>query len=59
LQPADNIRTLNTMFNNCGGWVKNLDASLLKNFSFGDKKYVQIRFETFNLTNRVAFRLRI
>ena len=56
LQPADNIRTLNTTFNNLrADGVKNLDASLLKNFSFGDKKYVQVRFETFNLTNRVAF----
>lgn len=56
LQPADNIRTLNTMFNNLrADGVKNLDASMLKNFSFGEKKYVQIRFETFNLTNRVAF----
>jgi hypothetical protein len=56
LQPADNIRTLNIMFNNLrADMVKNLDASLLKNFSLGERKYVQLRFESFNTTNRVAF----
>jgi hypothetical protein len=56
LQPVFNIRTLDTAFNNLrADGVKNLDASILKNFSLGEKKYVQFRFETFNTTNRVAF----
>jgi hypothetical protein len=56
LQPADNIRTLDTMFNNLrADGVKNLDASILKNFNIGERKYLQLRFESFNTTNRVAF----
>jgi hypothetical protein len=56
LQPVFNIRTLNTAFNNLrADMVKNLDASLLKNFNLSEKKYIQLRFESFNTTNRVAF----
>ncbi len=55
-QLANNIRTFDTQFNNLrADPVKNLDISLLKNFPFAEKKYFQIRFETFNTTNRVTF----
>jgi hypothetical protein len=55
-QLANNIRTLNTLFNNLrADPVKNLDMSVLKNFPIMEQKYLQIRFETFNTTNRVTF----
>ena len=55
-QPADNIRTFNSQFNNLRrDRTKNLDLSLLKKFTLGERKYLQIRFESFNLTNRVTF----
>ena len=55
-QLADNIRTFNTQFNNLrADPVKNLDMSVLKNFPIREQKYMQIRFETFNTTNRVTF----
>lgn len=51
-----NVRTLNTMFNNLRqDPIKNLDASLLKQFAFTESSYFQLRFETFNVTNRVQF----
>ena len=28
---------------------------MLKNFSLGERKYLQLRFEAFNVTNRVTF----
>ena len=28
---------------------------MLKRFNVGERKYMQIRFESFNLTNRVTF----
>lgn len=55
-QPADNIRTFDTQFNNLRrDATKNLDLSLLKRFDIRERKYLQIRFESFNLTNRVTF----
>jgi hypothetical protein len=55
-QLADNIRTFDTQFNNLrADPVKNLDLSLLKDFRFAEQKHFQIRFETFNTTNRVTF----
>ncbi len=52
-----NIRTFDTMFNNLrADATKNLDASLLKDFVFSETgAKLQIRFETFNTTNRVGF----
>lgn len=32
---------------------RNLDAALLKNISLGDRRSLQLRFETFNVANRV------
>ncbi len=58
IQPADNIRTFDTLFNNLRrDPTKNLDASLLKKFVFSEdgKRYLQFRFEAFNVTNRVTF----
>ena len=55
-QLADNIRTFNVMFNNLRrDATKNLDLSILKNFHFTEQAYFQLRFETFNTTNRVGF----
>jgi len=55
-QLANNIRTFNTQFNNLrADPVKNLDLSVIKNFPLVEQKYLQIRFETFNTTNRVTF----
>ena len=41
-------------------WVRqdgfnNLDASVLKNFNFSEKRYLQLRFETFNTLNHAIF----
>ncbi len=58
LQPSDFIRTLDLQFNNLRrDATKNLDLSMLKNFVFTESKrtYLQFRFETFNITNRVTF----
>ena len=33
----------------------NLDASILKNFNFGETRYFQLRFETFNTLNHPVF----
>jgi hypothetical protein len=55
-QLASNIRTFDSAFNNLRrDATKNLDLSLLKKFSLGERMYLQIRFETFNTTNRVTF----
>ncbi|HWB82593.1 MAG TPA: carboxypeptidase-like regulatory domain-containing protein [Bryobacteraceae bacterium] len=55
-QLANNIRTFDTMYGNLRrDPTKNLDASILKSFPFGERKYFQFRFETFNTTNRVTF----
>ena len=34
---------------------KNLDLSASKDFPFGERRYVQLRIETFNITNHVTF----
>jgi hypothetical protein len=56
LQPSDNIRYFDTMFNNLRrDPTKNLDASVLKRIGLGERRYMQLRFEFFNITNRVTF----
>ncbi len=56
LQPSSNIRYFDTYFNNLRrDPTKNLDASVLKRVSLGEKRYLQFRFEFFNITNRVTF----
>jgi len=55
-QLSDHIRTFDTYFNNLRrDPTKNLDMSMLKRFSLGERRYAQLRFETFNTTNRVTF----
>ena len=55
-QLANNIRTFNTQFNKLrADPAKNLDLSVLKKFSLGERRYLQLRFESFNITNRVTF----
>jgi len=56
LQPVDNIRVFSSQFNNLRrDPTKNADLSMLKRFTFGERRYLQIRFEGFNITNRVTF----
>ncbi len=51
-----NVRTFDEYFNNLRrDMTKNLDLSMMKKFAFGDRRYVQVRFEAFNATNRVTF----
>lgn len=53
---ADNIRTFDNQFSNLRRDYSNqLDMSLDKNFKFSEGRYLQIRFEAFNLPNRVTF----
>ena len=55
-QLSDHIRTFDTYFNNLRrDPTKNLDMSMLKRLSLGERRYAQLRFETFNTTNRVTF----
>src|SRR5262249_570301 len=55
-QPADNIRFFDTQFGNLRRDAsKNIDMSVSKNFAFAERRYLQIRIETFNTTNRVTF----
>lgn len=55
-QLADNIQTFDLQFNNLRRDKTNqIDTSLDKNFRFGERRYVQIRFEAFNLWNHVTF----
>ncbi|HKE20746.1 MAG TPA: carboxypeptidase-like regulatory domain-containing protein [Bryobacteraceae bacterium] len=55
-QLANNIRTFPAEFNDLRSDPnKNLDLSILKNFRFGERMNFQLRFETFNVTNRVTF----
>jgi hypothetical protein len=55
-QYGDHIRTFDQYFNNLRrDPTKNLDVSMLKKFYVGERKYLQLRFETFNTTNRVTF----
>ncbi|HXB74371.1 MAG TPA: carboxypeptidase regulatory-like domain-containing protein [Candidatus Acidoferrales bacterium] len=56
LQPSDGIRTFDTYFNNLRrDATKNADLSLLKKLHLREKMYLQLRFESFNITNRVGF----
>ena len=51
-----NIRYFAEYFNNLRrDQTKNLDLSLMKKFFFGEHRYLQVRFEAFNATNRVTF----
>jgi hypothetical protein len=55
-QLANNIRTFSTQYGNLrADPTKNLDVSLIKKFSLGEHRYFQLRFESFNATNRVTF----
>src|SRR5260370_7396973 len=55
-QLANNIRTFQTSFNNLRADPVNvMDASLMKQFHFSDRRYFQLRFETFNTLNRPGF----
>lgn len=55
-QLADNIRTFDTLFGNLRrDPTKNVDMSVSKSFPFAEQKYLEIRIETFNTTNRVTF----
>jgi hypothetical protein len=56
LQPSDGLRWFDTYFNNLRrDPTKNCDLSLLKKFQLREKMYLQLRFESFNITNRVGF----
>jgi hypothetical protein len=51
-----NIRSFSTMFNNLRqDPTKNLDLSVVKNFLITEGSHFELRFETFNTTNRVGF----
>jgi hypothetical protein len=53
---AEHVRILDTMFNNLRrDPTKNLDLSLLKRIIIAERKYLELRFESFNTTNRVTF----
>ena len=55
-QPVFNIRTFDTQFGNLRRQPsKNVDLSVDKNFPFAERRYLQLRVETFNTTNRVTF----
>jgi hypothetical protein len=55
-QLSNHIRTFDTYFNNLRrDPTKNLDMSMLKRFELGERRYFQLRFESFNTTNRVTF----
>ena len=56
LQPEYAIRTFDTYFGNLRrDPTKNVDLSLLKKFQLRERMYLQLRFEGFNITNRVTF----
>ena len=56
LQPQNHLRIFDTYYNNLRrDPTKNVDLSMLKKFNVGERKYLQLRFESFNTTNRVTF----
>jgi hypothetical protein len=56
LQPEGALRWFDTQFNNLRrDPTKNADLSMLKKFQLREKMYLQLRFEGFNITNRVTF----
>jgi hypothetical protein len=55
-QLSNNVRTFQTYFNNLRADPVNvMDASLLKEFHISERRYFQVRFETFNTLNRPGF----
>jgi hypothetical protein len=55
-QLTSNVRTLHSQFNNLRrDPTKNCDVSALKRIPLSERKYLQIRFEAFNVSNRVTF----
>jgi hypothetical protein len=55
-QLSDNIRTFNNYFNDLRRNMTNqLDMSMDKNFAFGEHRYLQVRFEAYNILNHVTF----
>jgi hypothetical protein len=55
-QLANNVRTFQTYFDNLRADPINvMDASVMKEFHFSERKYFQVRFETFNTLNRPGF----
>ena len=55
-QLADDVRTFDNQFNNLRrDPTKQLDMTLSKKFTFLERRYIQIRLEAFNITNRVTF----
>jgi Carboxypeptidase regulatory-like domain len=55
-QPVFNVRTFGSQFGNLRRAAsKNLDLSASKDFPIAERRYVQLRIETFNLTNHVTF----
>jgi hypothetical protein len=55
-QPQFSIRTFDYYYNNLRRDMTNeLDVSLDKNFTFLENKYLQLRFEAYNVFNHVTF----
>ena len=55
-QYSNHLRTLpQTISSVRADGFNNLDASILKNFNFTEKSYLQLRFETFNTLNHPVF----
>jgi hypothetical protein len=55
-QLSNNIRTFPLRFSNLrSDSLKNLDASLSKDFSLKEGRRIELRFEAFNATNRCQF----
>ena len=55
-QFTDHYRTLPQTINSVrADGFNNLDASMLKNFNFTEKTFLQLRFETFNTLNHPVF----
>jgi hypothetical protein len=55
-QVANNVRTFQTTFGNLrADGINSLNASLLKEYHFSERRYLQLRLEAFNAFNRPAF----